>query len=79
MNNVLKYVSVDEYNQQVDNRNRENKAHHENHLWYMLCMSLVDNRSEIEARATELAGEHGLLGALRLQYNSGQEVNDALH
>ena len=64
---LLSGVSVEEYNQQVDNRNRENAVHHENELFYMLCLSLVSNRDEIENQAVALANKHGLLGALRLQ------------
>jgi hypothetical protein len=71
----LSGVSVDEYNQQVDNRNRENDIHHDNELWYMLCLSLVSNRDEIEKRAFALANKHGLLGALRLQRTTGQGQN----
>ena len=68
-------VPVDEYNQQVENRNREKETYRQNNLWHLLCMSLVDNKDEIEEKAFALAEKHGLLGALRLQHTTGTLQN----
>lgn len=63
-------VPVEEYNQQVENRNREKETYRQNNLWHLLCMSLIDNRENIEDKAFALAEKHGLLGALRLQHTT---------
>ena len=63
-------VSFEEFNQMFENRQREKVISHENELWYMLCLALVENRDKIEKQAFELAKKYGLLGALKLQHTT---------
>jgi len=61
----------------VDIKNKDNsqilnayhklkESYEEDKLWFLLCMSLIDNKEEIEEKAYQLANKHGVLKALKL-------------
>lgn len=68
---MMKWVVManifEQYDKLLDVCNREKEEAHQNELYYMLCLSVVKNRKQIEKTALKLANKYGLLGALRLQ------------